>query len=250
MLGPVVGGSFVVSSATWRWAFYINLIIGAAFAPVYVFGLPAVHPVTGVSIMDRLKRIDWLGMFLMAGVWVSFGMAFTMAGGQWPWNDGRTIGTIVAFAVTLLLFVLQQGLCILTSTENRAFPVHLPGLDLRCFSSSARPPTSPPSSFSSTSFRFISNSSTTIPPCKPPFRLMPYVVVTVCFNLGAGHLLSKVRYYMPIFVLSGVFMTVGGALLTAYLNPSTPQRASSTAFPCSRLWARVSPYRLATPWPH
>jgi len=25
ILGPVVGGGFSVSSATWRWAFYINL---------------------------------------------------------------------------------------------------------------------------------------------------------------------------------------------------------------------------------
>ena len=28
---------------------------------------------------------------------------------------------------------------------------------------------------------------------------------------------------MPLFVVSGVFMTVGAALLTAYLKPSTPQ---------------------------
>ena len=25
VLGPIVGGAFAVSSATWRWAFYINL---------------------------------------------------------------------------------------------------------------------------------------------------------------------------------------------------------------------------------
>lgn len=34
VLGPIVGDSFVDSSATWRWAFYINLIISAVFAAI------------------------------------------------------------------------------------------------------------------------------------------------------------------------------------------------------------------------
>jgi MFS family permease len=29
VLGPVVGGSLGDSSATWRWAFYLNLLVGA-----------------------------------------------------------------------------------------------------------------------------------------------------------------------------------------------------------------------------
>jgi MFS family permease len=27
ILGPVVGGAFSISSATWRWSFYINLCV-------------------------------------------------------------------------------------------------------------------------------------------------------------------------------------------------------------------------------
>ncbi|KAL2139965.1 hypothetical protein VTI28DRAFT_4442 [Corynascus sepedonium] len=33
VLGPIIGGAFTDSSATWRWAFYINLCIGGLFAP-------------------------------------------------------------------------------------------------------------------------------------------------------------------------------------------------------------------------
>ncbi len=222
VLGPVVGGSFVVSSS-WRWAFYINLIIGAAFAPVYGFFLPSFHPITGVSVIDRIKKIDFTGLFLGAGVWVSFTMAFTMAGGQWPWNDGRTIGTIVAFVVTLTVFALQQTFCIFTTEENRSFPIDL--LRSRSQILLAIGTAANITSlfvlvyFVPIYFQFVHNDSA----LQAAVRLMPYVVVTVSFNLSAGHLLSKIKYYMPIYVVSGVFMTLGGSLLTAYLDPATPQ---------------------------
>ena len=52
ILGPVVGGRFSDSSATWRWGFYINLIIGAITGPVYLFYRPAIHPAPGKSFRD------------------------------------------------------------------------------------------------------------------------------------------------------------------------------------------------------
>lgn len=40
VLGPVIGGAFSQSSVGWRWEFYINLLIGGVFAPVYIFMIP------------------------------------------------------------------------------------------------------------------------------------------------------------------------------------------------------------------
>lgn len=223
VLGPVIGGSFVTSSATWRWAFYINLIIAAALFPAYLFALPSFHPVTtGVSVMDRVKKIDVVGLFLGAGVWVSFTMAFTMAGGQWPWSDGRTIGTIVAFVVTLVAFAIQQTWCIFTTPDSRSFPVHLlrSRSQILLYIGTAANITSlfVIVYFIPIYFQFVHSDSA----LQAAVRLLPFVVVTVVFNLSAGHLLSKVKYYMPIYVVSGIFMTLGSALLTAYLDPATP----------------------------
>lgn len=75
----------VESSLGWRWAFYINLVIAAVFSPVYLFGMPSYRQSTdGGPVLGRVKKIDFDSLFLAAGVWVSFTMAFTMAGGQWP----------------------------------------------------------------------------------------------------------------------------------------------------------------------
>ncbi|KAK1243265.1 hypothetical protein MKX07_003893 [Trichoderma sp. CBMAI-0711] len=223
VLGPVVGGSFVQSSATWRWAFYINLIVGGAFAPVYLFGLPSVHPVTGgVSVLERVKKIDFLGLLLGVGTWVSFCMAFTMAGGQWSWHDGRTIGTIVAFAVIVACFALQQTFCLFTTPENRSFPVHLlrsrSQILLYVATSSNITALFVVVYFIPIYFQFVHGDSA----IEAAVRLLPFVVLTVSFNLAAGHLLSRVRYYMPIFAVAGFFITLGSALLTAYLDPDTP----------------------------
>lgn len=83
ILGPVAGGAFSLSSATWRWAFYIKLVIGAVVAPAYIFALPSVHPMSGISIRNHILGLDSLGFFPGAGVWTSFLLAFTMlvAGG-------------------------------------------------------------------------------------------------------------------------------------------------------------------------
>ncbi|RDL32376.1 MFS transporter [Venustampulla echinocandica] len=222
VLGPVIGGSFVESSASWRWAFYINLVIGAAFAPVYILGMPSVRPVTDLSVMDRVKRLDFLGFLLAAGVWNSFTIAFTMAGGQWHWSNGRTIGTIVAFVAVLAMYAIQQTFSILTTPENRSFPIHLlrSRTQILLYIGTAANVTAMfvVVYFIPIYFQFVHGDSA----LQAAVRLLPFVVVTVSFNLSAGHLLSKIRYYMPIYVVSGTLMTLGSSLLTAYLDPKTP----------------------------
>lgn len=125
VLGPVVGGAFSVSSATRRWAFYINLAIGGALAPIFIFILPSLHPIREVLIHTRLANLDFVGFVLGAGVWVTFALAFTMAGGQWAWDDGRTVTMFVVFGVVLVAYASQQGLCLFTTRETRSFPVNL-----------------------------------------------------------------------------------------------------------------------------
>ena len=89
ILGPVVGGGFAVSSATWRWAFYINLVIAAVFAPAFLFYLPTHQPDPSTPLFTKLRRMDWLGITLIAAVYATYTIALIFGGAQWPWNDYR-----------------------------------------------------------------------------------------------------------------------------------------------------------------
>ncbi|KAJ6018014.1 hypothetical protein N7451_001393 [Penicillium sp. IBT 35674x] len=207
ILGPVVGGGFSDSSATWRWGFYINLIIGAITAPVYLFYLPAIHPAPGKSLRDRLISLDYVGFALSAGMWATFAIGFIFAGGIWQWSDGRTIAMIVVWGVITALYTIQQCFCVFTTPECRSFPGHL----LR----------------SRTQILFYI-TTTCANTCM--FFTTFYIPIYFQFTRNDTSLMAaplagrspKIKYYMPMCLVSGILMTVAGALFVAYLSPSTP----------------------------
>jgi MFS family permease len=222
VLGPVIGGAFSVSPATWRWAFYINLVVGAVTAPIYVFDLPSLRPVRGVSVKDRLRRLDWVGFGLFIGIWVSFTLATTMAGGEWAWGEGRTIATFVVSAVLVIIYSLQQYFTILTTPDTRSFPGDLlkSRTQLLLFIATAANITSlfVVVYFIPIYFQFVHDDTALM----AAVRLLPFLVFLVVSNLLSGHLLPKIQYYQAIYLVSGILILLGGALLMTNLDPATP----------------------------
>lgn len=221
ILGPVVGGGFSVSSATWRWGFYINLIIGALTAPIYLFYLPSIRPSKGVPVLGRLAKLDFVGFVLSIGFWVAFALVFVSAGTVWKWSDGRTIATVVVFGALFLLYVVQQYFAIFTTTENRSFPGHLLKMRTQVLlyigTSCSTTSLFVTAYYIPVYFQFVAGDT----PLMAAVRLLPFLLVTISVNLAAGWALSRAKYYMPFFLASGIFITLGGALLYAYLEPST-----------------------------
>ncbi|KAI0436761.1 MFS general substrate transporter [Xylaria telfairii] len=218
VLGPVVGGAFSVSSATWRWAFYFNLVVGAAAAPAYIICLPPVRPMPGVSVRDRLAGIDIVGFVLGAGVWVSFLLGLTMAGGQWPWNDGRTIATFVIFGVALVLYALQQYFALFTTPTRREFPIHLlreRTQVLLYISTSAFITALFVSIFYiPLYFEFVHNDSS----LTAAIRLLPFVVVAATTSVVSGHFVGRIKVYLLLYLASAVLLILGGSLLVVHLD--------------------------------
>ena len=110
VLGPIIGGAFTVSSAGWRWSFYINLCVGAAMAPAWFFLLPRFDPRPGVPIMERFRKIDYVGTVLICGAYVSGVFAIDFGGSLYPWDSGRVIALFCVSGVLFITFGVSQSL--------------------------------------------------------------------------------------------------------------------------------------------
>ncbi|KFY25267.1 hypothetical protein V493_04729 [Pseudogymnoascus sp. VKM F-4281 (FW-2241)] len=195
VLGPVVGGAFSTSAATWRWAFYINLVIAALCAPVYIFYLPPVRPpgAPDTTVMRRLGGLDWVGFTASTGAMVCFTMALTFAGSIWAWGDGRTIATFVVSGVVLVLTLLQQYFVVFTNCEApmAAANIYVPLYYIPIY------------------FAFVHGDS----PLMAAVRLLPYIVFLALMNMLSGALLPRISYYWALYLVGGVLMTVGSATM-------------------------------------
>lgn len=197
ILGPIVGGSFSSSSATWRWSFYINLVIAAICAPIYVFYLPSIKILNAskMSVITKLGELDWIGFILSSGTLVGFVVGLTLAGSEWPWEDNRTIVVFVVSGVLLLATVLQQKFVVLTTPAQRMSP---PGYILKdrsqillnCQTFLTAMNIFVPLYYIPLYFQFVRHDS----PLQAAVRLLTFMVLLVVANMAAGILLPKIGY--------------------------------------------------------
>ena len=109
-VGPVLGGVFTTRSS-WRWAFYINLPLGAVtlvllFLFLKIKGSENEH--RRLPLKQKLEHMDPLGCLIFIGAVTCILIALQWGGQSKPWNSSTIIGLLVGFGLLSCLFVYIQ----------------------------------------------------------------------------------------------------------------------------------------------
>ena len=207
----MVGGAF--EKYNWRWAFYINLLIGGVFAPVYIFLLPGFDPSPGTPLAKRASRFDYLGATLSIGALVSLIMAINFGGTLYDWGNGRIIALFVVSGLLFIAFGLQQRFTFLIDRASRMFPVHFfrnkEALLLFILAASCNAATFISIYYIPIYFQFTRNDTA----LDSAVRLLPLIFVLSATILANGFLMSKLGYYQPWYVVGSALALVAGVLL-------------------------------------
>ncbi|KAF2253862.1 MFS general substrate transporter [Trematosphaeria pertusa] len=219
ILGPMIGGAFNDSKATWRWAFYINLCAAALAAPAWLLLIPSSSPRAGVKRLEKVKQLDFLGITLFAGGVASIILILGFGGTIWEYSSARMVGLYVALGLVWVAFICQQWLRIFTISP--IFPIHFfANVELVIM-------------FLQTAiaisdilvtiymlplfFQFVYGDST--------LRSGVYVLAVTAAGIaaagGGGAVFPKFPLYMVWFVAANAFIIIGAALLTTISDTSS-----------------------------
>ncbi|RYP50673.1 hypothetical protein DL769_010922 [Monosporascus sp. CRB-8-3] len=224
VLGPIVGGSFAVSNATWRWGFYINLPIAALFAPAFLFSLPNINAMPDKPMSEKLRMQDWVGIGVFTAFCACFCMAGSFGGTLYEWNSGSEITLWVMSFVLLIVFIFVTVYHPLVPAELRVMPVQfmrtkdLVIVPLQAFLVAGSMMMS--IYYTPLIFQFTRGDG----PLMAGVRILPLICMIVFGCLFNGFAMPKLGYYMPWFVVGNALLLAGAALMTT-IKPSISNSA-------------------------
>ncbi len=222
VLGPIVGGSFAQSTATWRWGFYINLPIAALFTPGILFCLPRIRPMPDTPFLKKLRLQDWVGLVVFIGFWACFAMAGSFGGTLFPWTGGSEIALWVMTGVLLIAFILLTIYHPFIPAEHKLLPVHfMRTKDLIIL---------PIEAFLVAGCMFMSIYYTPLifqftrgdGPLDAGVRILPLICMIVFGSLLNGFVMPRLGYYMPWYVVGNALLVIGAALMGKSENAKLP----------------------------
>ncbi|ORY69603.1 major facilitator superfamily transporter [Pseudomassariella vexata] len=211
VLGPVVGGAF--EKVSWRWAFYINIIIGIVFLPVCLFLLPPFDPLPLALWKKRAEKFDFLGTILFVAFSICLVMAINFGGVLYPWRSGSIIALFVVGGLLFIVFVVQQRYSWLTTRSERLYPAQILRIreaDLLALSAiCSNTAIFVPIFYIPVYFQFTRNDSA----IEAAVRLLPLIVVVSVALVAQGYFMVRLGYYWPWYTVGAALGLVGNVLL-------------------------------------
>ncbi|KAF7563283.1 hypothetical protein G7046_g841 [Stylonectria norvegica] len=163
--------------------------------------------------LEKMRKLDWLGIVLTCGLYVCIVLAFTFGGPIWAWSDGRFIALVVLFVVFTAALAVTQQFAVLTTKTDRLFPCDFMGnpqlillyICMACGGASLFVATY----YIPLYFLFVHGDTGT----QAAVRLLPFVCFYVTSILFCGWALPRTGYHMAWYLVSGMFLTAGGAAM-------------------------------------
>ena len=209
LVGPAIGG-LITDNFGWHWIFYVNVPIGAVVLYVVWRVLPTHRE------QDADRHIDYLGASLLVAALVPMLIGFTnkQAG---DWTDADVGGLIVLGLALAAVFVFvesraREPIVPLGLFRIRAFTASVIGFFLAIIGFFTAVV------FLPRWFQFVLGSSAT----ESGYQILPLLLGLIVSAIASGQIVSRVRRYKTLTIVSLLISAVGLFLLTN-LRPDTPE---------------------------
>lgn len=198
--GPLIGG-FITDNLDWRWAFYVNLPLGA---------IAMVLLITRLHLPKKRTehRIDWLGAGLLSVGITALVLITTWGGRDYAWGSWQIMSLAVLGVSTLAAFGLverraAEPILSLDLFRNRNFALVSAIGFLLGFAM-----------FGAINFlplyqQTVQGASAT----NSGLLLLPMMLAMMAVSIVAGQVITKTGRYKLFPIIGGVGMTVGMVLL-------------------------------------
>ena len=182
--------------------------------PTCLLLLPSRPIHTALTGLQRLGKVDFVGVTLFIGGATSLIMAIDIGGAMFDWDSGQIIALFVVSGVIWIAFGCQQRWSLLTTRSDRTFPVQYVASYEMCIlfaqTSIAISGVIIPIYFIPLFFQFVRGDSA----LTAGIRNLPFVFAAVTGAMINGACYAKFDLYMPWFTVAGALIIIGGSLLS------------------------------------